>query len=187
MPQQAQVTSHEAIELFRSQLIIFLSKARPALEEVSSEVQRLRQWIENDQRRNWERELKIRQRRLEEAQAELFNARLSQLQHGSALQFMKVQKIQQAVREAEAKLAILKKWERELENRTDPLVKQVEQTHGYLTSDGAKAVAYLAQVIKSLEAYAEVMSPGASVAAPPTATPEAPPPDPDLPSPNSES
>jgi hypothetical protein len=170
MPQQAQVTSHEAIELFRSQLIVFLSKARPALEEVSGEVHRLRQWLQTDQRRNWEKELKIRRRRLEEAQAELFSAKLSKLQAGTTLPFMAMQRAQRAVQEAEAKLDILKKWDRELDNRTDPLVKQIEQTHGYLTTDGAKAIAHLAQIIKSLEAYANVLAPGISSGA--TATPQ---------------
>ena len=65
-------------------------------------------------------------------------------------------------REAEAKLAVLKKWDRELENRTDPLVKQVTQLHGFLTTDMGRAVAYLAQVVKALEAYADVATPGNS-------------------------
>jgi hypothetical protein len=54
----------------------------------------------------------------------------------------------------------LKKWGRDLENRTDPLVKQVTQLHGFLTIDMGRAVAYLVQVVKVLEAYADVPSPG---------------------------
>ena len=50
MPEKANVTSLEAIEDFRAQLLIYISKARPALEEVSSDVLRLRLWLENDQR-----------------------------------------------------------------------------------------------------------------------------------------
>lgn len=160
MPQQAQVSSVEAIDAFRSNLIVFLSKARPALEEVSSEVQRLRQWLQNDQRRHWENELKRRRRKLEEAQQELFSAKLAKLQAGTTLPFMAVQRAQRDVREAEAKLQILKKWDRDLENRTDPLVKQIEQTHGYLTTDGTKAVVFLAQALRALEAYANIAAPG---------------------------
>ena len=73
---------------------------------------------------------------------------------------MAVQRAERADREAEAKMAVLKKWDRELENRTDPLVKQVTQLHGFLTTDMARAVAYLAQVVKTLEAYADVAAPG---------------------------
>ena len=40
MAERAQVTSVEAIESFRASLIVFLSKVRPTLEEVSDEVMR---------------------------------------------------------------------------------------------------------------------------------------------------
>ena len=45
MPERAHVTSVDALELFRSQLIVYLSKARPALDEVSAEVVRTRVWL----------------------------------------------------------------------------------------------------------------------------------------------
>src|SRR5213593_254717 len=113
--QQAQVTSVDAIEAFRSSLIVFLSKARPTLEEISSDVLRTRSWLENDQRDHWTRELKRRLRELEQAQAELFSARLSRLQQPTAAQHMAAQRAQHAVREAEEKQRVLKKWQRELE------------------------------------------------------------------------
>ena len=165
MPLPARVTSIEAIESFRAALILYLNKARAALDEITSEVQRTRFWVENDQSRLWEQELRVRLRRLEAAKQELFRARLSPLQEASSLHYMAVQKTERAVREAEAKLAVLKKWNRDMQNRTDPLTKQAEQLHGYLTGDMAKAVLYLTQVIKALEAYA-------AVAAEPAAAPE---------------
>jgi hypothetical protein len=58
MDQQAKVTSVDAIENFRASLILFLSKAKPALEEVMHEVVRTRLWIENEQRTFCEREMK---------------------------------------------------------------------------------------------------------------------------------
>src|ERR1035441_6097277 len=79
MATQAKITSVEAIELFHAALIVFTSQARPALEEVSSEMTRTRLWLENDQRRFWENERRIRSKKLEQAQQELFTARLSDL------------------------------------------------------------------------------------------------------------
>lgn len=162
MAERAQVTSFEAVESFRADLIVFLSRARAVLEEASDDVLRTRLWVQNDQRHLWEGETRVRARKLEEARAELFNAKLSQFQDSTALQLMAVQRAERAAREAEAKLAVLKKWDRELENRTDPLVKQVTQLHGFLTIDMGRAVAYLVQVVKALEAYADVASPGNS-------------------------
>jgi hypothetical protein len=160
MPGQAKITSVEAIELFRAALIVFTSQARPALEEVSGEGLRMRLWLENDQRRFWENERRVRNRKLEQAQQELFSARLSQFQESTSLQLMVVHRAEQAVRDAEEKLARLKKWDRELENRSAPLLKEVEQLHSFLTAEMPKAVAYLSQVVRALDAYTDAGASG---------------------------
>ena len=169
MVQPAQVTSVAAIEAFRASLIVYLGKAQVALEEISAEVLRVRGWLQNDQRRKWEREFQLRQRRLEEAKNELFSARLSSFQEASALQVMAVQRAERAIREAETKLSVLKKWDRELQNRAEPLIKQIEQLQGFLANDMGKAVLYLAQVVKTLDAYTEIQ-PAAAADAKGTAT-----------------
>ena len=157
---QAQVTSVEAIELFRARLIVFLSQARAVLEEAGNEIVRLRPWLQGEKRLFWEQELRRRERRLEEAKQELFNARLSKFHETVALHRMAVQRMQNAAREVEAKLAMLKKWDHELDNRTAPLVKQLEQLHGFLATDMTRAVAYLDQVLTTLTAYHETAGSG---------------------------
>ena len=160
MAEQARVTSVEAVAAFRSKLIVYLSQARPTLEEASGELVRTRLWLQNDQRRHWANEIKLRTKKLERAEGELFGARLSPGDQASAAQQMAVRRAREAVHEAEAKLAAVKKWERELENCAEPLVRMVDQLHHYLTSDMARAVAYLEQVLQALEAYAEIAKPG---------------------------
>jgi hypothetical protein len=155
MAERAQVTSVEAIESFRASLILFISKVRPVLEEVSDEVMRLQFWLENDQRRHWEGELRKRGLKLEEARREMFNTALSHLQEATALQHMAVQRAQRAVRDAEEKLDTLKKWDRALEDRTAPMVKQIEEFHGFLITDMGRAVTQLVQIVKTLDAYAK--------------------------------
>src|SRR2546427_787527 len=112
MAEQAQVTSVEALESFRASLILFLSKARPTLEEVSNEVLRTRLWLQNDQRNYWERQMRLRARELERAKQELFSARLSKLQKATAAQEMALHRAQSAVAEAEEKQRLLKKGDR---------------------------------------------------------------------------
>lgn len=174
MPQQAQVTSVEAIEAFRANLILYLSKARPTVEEVSNDMLRAKLWLQNDQRQLWERELRTRGKKLEEARNELFSARLSPLQVASSVQHLAVQRAERAVQEAEAKLAVLKKWSRELENRSEPLLKQVDALHNFLTTEIPRAVAHLAQVVKNLETYAEVALPGGATGPTPAVPPAGP-------------
>jgi hypothetical protein len=159
MTGQAQITSVEALESFRARLIIFLTQVRPVVDEAAHELSRTRLWLQNDQRTLWEHELRLRGRKLEEARQELFTAKLSQFQESTALHLMAVQRTQRAAQEAEAKLGTLKRWDRELENRAAPLMKQTEQLQGFLATDMARAVAYLDQALKSLDAYRNVASP----------------------------
>ena len=169
----AKVSSVEALEAFRANLIVYLGKSRPVLEEISSEVSRVRNWVQHDQRLHWENQLRQRQRRLEEAQEELFNARISLNKPSTTLQHLKMQRAQQSVKDAMAKLDILKRWDRQMENRTDPLLKQIEQLQGFLTTDMVRATAYLEQVVKTLDAYTGTMPPAASSASGPAESPAA--------------
>jgi len=157
MAESAQVSSVDAIEAFRASLLIYLGKAKPALEQVSAEVLRTRVWVQNTQKAHWEHQLKLRRRKLEEARGELFNARLSQFNESTLLHTMAVQKAQRAVDEAEAKLVMLKKWNREMETRAEPLLKQLEHFHGYLTTELVKGTVQLAQIVKTLDAYTDTV------------------------------
>ena len=159
MAEKAQITSVEAIESFRAKLIEFLTQARPVLEETGNEVVRARVWLQDEQRVFWENQLRLRGRKLEEAKQELFNARLSQFNESTALHHMAVQRAQRAVQEAEAKLGVLKKWNHELENRTAPLLKQLEQLQGFLATDMTRAIAYLDRTLSTLDAYRSVAAP----------------------------
>jgi hypothetical protein len=161
MADKAQVTSVEAIDAFRARLIIFVKKARAAVEEASAEVYRTRQWLENEQRRQWEEQFRIRRKKLDQAQSELSTARMSMIGEVSTSQQMMVRKCHDAVQEAESKLAMLKRWERELENRTEPLLKQTNQLQHSLNNDMPKAIAYLNEVVKTLQAYAGIVHPSA--------------------------
>ena len=162
MADQAQVTSVDAIEAFRVSLLVYLSKVKPAVEQVTAEMMRTRVWVQNTQRQFWQNQLRLRQRKLEEAKEALFNARISQFNQSTVLENMAVQRAQKAVEEAEGKLAMLKKWSRDIESRADPLTKQIEQFHGYLITDLPEAVTLLSQIVKTLDAYAEVSSMGSS-------------------------
>lgn len=172
MSQQAHVTSLEAIELFRSTLIVYLSQARPALDEVSAEVLRTRMWLETEQTKHWENQMRKRLKELEQAQQALFSARLGALRKETAAEQFAVHRAKAAVAEADLKLRVVKKWSREFEGRVQPLVKQVEKLHMVLSNDMVKAVTYLAQAINILAAYAEkagaIPDPGG---APPGAAP----------------
>src|SRR6266446_1024309 len=124
MPQRAHVTSVEALETFRSSLIVYVSKARPTLEEVTGDVLRTRLWLQDEQRTHWEGQVRRRVKELEQAQAALFSARLSNLREETAAEQMAFHRAKRSLDEAETKLRTLKQWNREFDNRVDPLSKQ---------------------------------------------------------------
>jgi chromosome segregation ATPase len=156
---QAQVTSVAALENFRAALLVFLSQARASLDEARSEVLRTRLWLENDQSRYWENQLRARGLALERAQAEMFGARMSKFGGDTQEKAAIVRRAKLAVAEAEEKLKRLKKSYRELEHDAEPLLKQVEKLQSFLSSDMGMAVVKLNELIKALEAYAGVAAP----------------------------
>lgn len=169
MAERAHVTSVDAIESFRAHLIAYLGKARPLLEDASDEVSRTRQWLESDRRVFWENQVRRRTKILQEAQQAVFSARLSNLRETTTAEQVAVQRAKRALNEAEEKLRIVKKWALEFDHRADPLVKQLESLRTMLGNTMPKAVSHLAQVVKTLDAYAGVVPPaGAPVAAPPS-------------------
>lgn len=165
MAERAKITSVDAIQQFRTELLVFLSKARPALEEASSEVLRLRVWLETDRRTHWEAQLRRRRRKLEEAEAAMFSEKMSS-QGASAAHQAAVIRARREVSEAEEKLRTIKRWEREYENRTQPLLKQQEKLTSLLATDVPNSAALLAAVVDTLQKYASIAPPAADIPVP---------------------
>ena len=154
--QAARITSIDALEAFRTSLILYVSKARPTVEEVSADIMRVKLWLQNDQRMQLEGLCRRRRKELEEAQAELFSARVAVLKEETSAQQMAVHRARRAVEEVETKLKRLKAWNREFDSRVEPLVKQLEKLHSVLSVDMLRATTYLAQTVANLQAYAEL-------------------------------
>jgi hypothetical protein len=168
----AQITSVEAIENFRARLIVYIGQMRPLVEEISHEALQTKLWVQNDQQRYWQDQMRRRYRKLEETRGELFSARLSSFQEASSLHYMALNRAQRAVTEAEEKLSIIKKWNLEIEDTAAPITHQIEQLHSFLVVDMGRAVAFLDQVLAALAAYREVARAGAIKPADPTGAPE---------------
>ena len=161
MSEQAKITSLDALESFRANLIIFMTTAHRSVDEAGDEVRRTRQWLQGEQRTHWEGEAKRRKRVLDQAEADLYSARLSGLKDRTIVQEEAVRKAKRAMAEAEDKLRMLKKWNRDFDNCTDQLVKRLEGMRFFLDHDMPKALAYLVQAQRTLESYAEPSAPSA--------------------------
>jgi hypothetical protein len=156
MSEGAHVKSVESIEAFRSDLLIYLSKSRPLLEDACDEVTRTREWLRSDRRIYWEQQMRKRKQALEQAQQALFSAELSKLRAPSTAEQAMVHHARRMLGEAEDKVRKIKRWIIELDNHVAPTLKQFEQLRTFLAADIPKAAAYLAQVVAALETYANI-------------------------------
>jgi hypothetical protein len=168
--QQAKVTSLDAIEAFRSSAIVFATKARRAVDMATDEVRRTRTWVEGDRRVFWENELRKRTRAKERAEQELMSARFSEFNESMTMQKAALRKAQAALDEATEKIRCIKVWTRNFDSTFDPMVKRLDTLRFYLEQDMPKAIAFLLQVLHTLEAYAEVTGSGYEEAPPETPT-----------------
>jgi DNA repair ATPase RecN len=155
MPIRANITSVEALEAFRANLIVYLSKARPTLEEVSDEVIRTRVWLESTQRVYWQNQARRRAQKLQEAQQTLFSAELSNLREVSVGERMAVHKARRSLDETEEKLKRIKKWDRDFGSQVEPLARQLEKLQTILSNNLPEAISFLGQAVKSLDAYSQ--------------------------------
>jgi hypothetical protein len=172
MAEQANVSSIDALEAFRADLIQFIEKARVALEDAEGAVRRTRSWLDDDRSGYWSRQWKQRSKQLEQAEAELYSVNLTSPGESHAFQKMAVLKARRQLEEAEEKLRVLKQWRQTFDNRTTPLLRQLDPAFFLVGTQLPKGVHSLAEAIKALQAYAGNL-PAARTSAQPAEEPPA--------------
>ena len=166
MADRANITSTEAIDSFRANLILYLGKARPTLDEIGSEVSRIRNWVQTEQMENWSRELKKRGRALEDARAAVFSAKLSSFRETASAEQLALTKAKNAYDEVEAKLRRVRRWSNDFDNKIDPLFKQLEKFNTLLADDLTQGVRYLTEIMRLLDDYTDTKAPSINDIAP---------------------
>lgn len=162
MADQARISNLDAIEAFRSALIIFISKTRQSLETAQDAVKKTRSWLQLEQPAYWSAQIRLRQKKLDQAQQELMSARLSEFVDTPSMQQMAVRKARAALEEAQAKLERTKAWARDYDRTVDPLARKLDSFRDFIENDLALANAYLVEIQNILDAYNETPAPIAS-------------------------
>jgi hypothetical protein len=167
MSNQARISSIDALEAFRAELIHYIEKARVALEDMSGEARRTRTWLDVDRTQYWGAQLKKLTKQLDQAEEELYSANLTSPLASNSLQKMAVARARRKLDEAQAKMQVIKHWRQVYDHRTGPLLRQLEPMFFRVGQHLPKAVHSLGESIKSLQAYAESSRPTQAKAAPP--------------------
>jgi uncharacterized coiled-coil protein SlyX len=171
MATQARVTSIDALDSFRANLVVFVTKARQSVDAVRDHLRRTRAWLQHEQRIHWEGEIRRRQRVLDQAQQDLYSARLTGLTETVTMRQAVVRKARAAVEESMQKLRNVKKWNQNFDATADPLMKRLDSFREFVDTQMPDAIAFLYRSAEALDAYAEKMSAGDAAPAPaPTAT-----------------
>lgn len=160
MTQAAHIASTEAIERFRTALILYRERSSRLLDEVDEVVSRTRQWLQSDQLVYWKRQVHARSRALETAKRELHRARLSSFQGSTELQSRDVRQAKVALEQAEQKRKLVKRWEREYDRTVANAAKPLERMRGTVDIDMGNAVVQLSRTLETLAAYADVSHTG---------------------------
>jgi uncharacterized protein YhaN len=161
MSTQARITSIDALEGFRGDLIRYIETARIALEDMTGDARRTRTWLDVDRTQHWTSQHKKCTKLLHQAEQELYSANLTNPNAANALQKMAVLRAERKIAEIEEKLRILKRWRQTYDSRTGPLLQQLEPMFAQVGQTLPKAVHTLGELIKALQDYAEKPPPPA--------------------------
>jgi len=153
--QQVRVSSIDALEVFRADLIKYVEKARMALEDAEGEVRRTRTWLDVERSTYWKGQFKQRVKKLEQAEAELYNARITRPKESHVFYKMTVAKAQRRLDEAEERIRVLKHWRQTFDNRVTPLLKRLDPMFQMVGQKLPKGVHSLGESIKALQDYTE--------------------------------
>lgn len=161
MSRFARVASLDGIRDFKAALADFAETANVALSEATADVQRTIWWVAHDQLAHWQREIKKRTDKLNQAKAELFKKQLesNDTRTSAVVERKHVAKWQAAVDEAEEKVRRVKKWATVLEREMLLFKAGLAQVSGAIQGDIPAAVGRLDKMIQSLEAYLALQAP----------------------------
>lgn len=159
MSNQARITSIDALENFRGELIRYLETARIALEDMTGDARRTRTWLDIDRTRHWTNAHRKITKILEQAHQELYSAKLSNPEASHPLQKMAVLRAERKLADIEDKLRLLKRWRQTFDHRAGPLLHQLEPMFSQVDQTLPKAVHTLGELIKALQGYAGEISP----------------------------
>ena len=175
MSRRAHVDSIDSLRSFRAALQEYADIVREALISLQMEVQRGRDWFEQDRMPYWQNEVRKAQETLVEALNRLERKRLSFDPSDSPScheEEQAVQRSRQRLRYSESKVITTHRWLHTVRHETDEFHNLLAKLQHLADSELPRALAALGRSIQALEKYAN--RPGSPSVAPSPAPPESP-------------
>jgi uncharacterized protein YqeY len=153
----------DALKDLRAHFALFGEDVQSAMAGVDMEARRTVQWLQNDRRAYWQEQVKRRREAVSQAQADLFRRKLSQTDESAKVyteQKENLRRAEAALRDAETRLALIKKWEPKLQQAILEYRASTRRIVDFARGDVPRALALLSRMIDALEAYLRVAPPG---------------------------
>ncbi len=166
MSRSASVKSIEALHSFKSAMRKYEAEMRDSLVQVTLEVRRALDWIENDRTQYWRSQFRRASDALNEARVVLSRceASINPGESRSCYDEKKAfEKAKRRLRDVEEKIKSVRVWIRTSRQEADKLEGQLARMNNYLDSDLPRAVASLDRMHSALAKYASAESAGASM------------------------
>lgn len=165
MSTQADVRSIDGLKELRVALALFSEDAAAALGAVDSEVRRTLYWLRHDRRDYWQGQIKRRREAVASARAEVFRRNLGKTPDNAPSMSEPKELLRRAeagLREAEARAALVKKWEPELSRAALEYRAGTRRIRSIASGDVVRATALLGKLIDAIEGYLRVALPTGS-------------------------
>jgi hypothetical protein len=164
MGQEARVSSIPVLKQLRASLGTFAEVAAAALEEASTEIQRTRHWLGEDQYRFWKTQVQVCTEQFARAkialkQRQVFERTLAG-SPSSCVDEKKALKMAQArLQEAEYKLSRVKAWTQQIDKEMSDYRGATQRLTSAIEVEIPNARARLDKMIEALEAYVALAPP----------------------------
>ena len=162
MSNQADVRSIDALRDFRAILTLYSEDAQGAIGAVKMEARRTLQWLHHDRKLHWGEQIKRRREQVASARAEVARRRLAKTpEHTPAFSEQKelLRQAEAGLREAEMKVALIKKWEPALQLAVLELYAGIRRIGDLSGTDVPRASMLLGRIVDALEAYVRETAP----------------------------
>lgn len=162
MTDRAHVENLEVLMRVRTAIIKFWETAADALSAAEMESSHGLGWITEDLPAQWQAELRRRELKVTQAQAELDRARMAIVRGEPPActdQKVALAKAKRRREEAEEKLKLTKRWARTLEDEVRDYRLPTQQLSDFLVGEMPRAVAEIDRMLTALEGYAQTPPP----------------------------
>ncbi len=166
------VQNLEMIQRFRMDLNIFVERCRTALDDARNDANRTLWWLQYDRLPHWQREVRRREARVNQARQDLMSAKMFDRSESNVSERRALRKAEEALEEARQKVDAVKLWLRRFDHDARTLTAQWQRLSVDLDHDLPRAVDLLSRLIDSIEGYLDDSAPGGAQPPPPPAPEE---------------